>query len=165
MPEWGEHTTPVHRFFTPAPQPPSMEPSTDTDQLFAADAVAREMGVELVSVAPGRAQVKMTVTDRHRNAHGTVHGGVLFTLADVAFALASNAHGIPAAAINAHISYLNAAREGTLVAEAEEFALTPKLASYTVHVTDGDGGPIAIFQGMVYRKTPPRSGETPANPR
>ncbi len=146
----------THTFFTLPPPSPPMEPATDADQLFAADAVARAMGVELVAVAPGRAQVKLTVTDRHRNAHGTVHGGVLFTLADVAFALASNAHGIPAAAINAHISYLNAAREGTLFADAEEFALNPKLASYTVHITDGDGGRIAVFQGMVYRKTPPR---------
>ncbi len=133
-----------------------MQPSKTAEQFFAADAFAREMGVELVDVSAGRAKVKMDIRDRHRNAHGTVHGGVLFTLADVAFALASNSHGIPAAAINAHISYLNAAREGTLVADAEEFALNPKLASYTVHVTDGDGGPIAIFQGMVYRKTPPR---------
>ena len=133
-----------------------MEPTDTAEQFFAADTFARENGVELVSVAPGRARVKMDIRDRHLNSHGTVHGGALFTLADVAFALASNSHGIPAAAINAHISYLNAAREGTLFADAEEFALNPKLASYTVQITDGDGGKIAIFQGMVYRKTPRR---------
>jgi len=142
-----------------------MEPSTTADQFFAADTFARENGVELVNVTPGRARVKMEIRDRHRNAHGTVHGGALFTLADVAFALASNSHGIPAAAINAHISYLTAARDGTLFADAEEFALNPKLASYTVHITDGDGGRIAVFQGMVYRKTPPRLRETTENPR
>jgi len=131
-----------------------MQPSNTTKQFFAADTFARENGVELVDASPGRARVKMEVRDRHRNSHGTVHGGALFTLADVAFALASNSHGVPAAAINATISYLNAAREGTLFADAEEFALNPKLASYTVRITDGDGGPIAIFQGMVYRKTP-----------
>lgn len=133
-----------------------MEPTTNPETFFAADTFARENGIELVDASPGRARVKMNIQDRHRNSHGTVHGGALFTLADVAFALASNSHGIPAAAINAHISYLNAAREGTLFAEAEEFALTPKLASYTVQITDGEGGPIAIFQGMVYRKTPRR---------
>ena len=136
-----------------------MEPTDTAEQFFAADTFARENGVELVSVAPGRARVKMDIRDRHLNSHGTVHGGALFTLADVAFALASNSHGIPAAAINAHISYLNAAREGTLFADAEEFALNPKLASYTVYITDGDGGKIAMFQGMVYRKTPPRVRE------
>jgi acyl-CoA thioesterase len=112
------------------------------------------MGVDLVMVAPGRARVKMEVTDRHLNSHGTVHGGALFTLADTAFALASNSHGVPAAAINANISYLKAALRGTLTADAEEFALNPKIASYTVYITDDDGERIAIFQGMVYRKTP-----------
>ncbi len=110
----------------------------------------------MVEVTPGRALVKMEVQNHHLNSHGTVHGGALFTLADAAFALASNSHGIPAAAINAHISYLKAATGGTLYAEAEEFSLNPKLASYTVRVTDGTGERIAIFQGMVYRKTPRR---------
>ncbi len=44
--------------------------------------------------------------------------------------------------------------QGILYAEAEEFARNPKLASYTVQVTDENGAKIAIFQGMVYRKTP-----------
>jgi len=123
-------------------------------EFFAADTFAIENGMELVSVSPGWAKVSMQVEERHWNSHGTVHGGALFTLADVAFALASNSHGIDAAAINAHITYMTAAREGVLTAEAEEFALNPKLASYTVTVTDEEGRKIAIFQGMVYRKTP-----------
>ena len=96
----------------------------------------------------------MEIRDTHLNSHGTVHGGAVFTLADTAFAVASNSHGIPAAAINAHISYMKSASAGTLYADAEEFALNPKLATYTVRVTDEQGAPIAIFQGMVYRKTP-----------
>jgi acyl-CoA thioesterase len=90
----------------------------------------------------------------HKNSHGTVHGGAIFTLADTAFALASNSHGIPAAAINAHISYVKAATSGTLYAVAEEFSVNPKIATYTVTVTDDTGEKIALFQGMVYRKTP-----------
>jgi acyl-CoA thioesterase len=132
-----------------------MEPGgTDTDPFFAKDTWARESGIECVTVSKGRARVRMQVTARHLNSHGTVHGGVLFTLADAAFALASNSHGIPAAAINAHISYVKPALGGTLVADAEEYSLSPKIGTYTVTVT-GDGGErIAIFQGMVYRKTP-----------
>lgn len=126
----------------------------DSARFFAADAFAHHTGIECMEVAPGRAVVKMEVRDYHRNSHGTVHGGALFTLADAAFALASNSHGIPAAAINAEISYLAAAREGTLYAEAEEFAQNPKIASYTVRITNDAGERIAIFQGMVYRKTP-----------
>ena len=126
----------------------------DAERFFTDDAYARENGVELIEVSPGRAVVSMQIHDRHRNSHGTVHGGALFTLADCAFAIASNSHGIPAAAINASISYLTAAREGRLMAVAEEFAKNPKLGSYTVIITDDQENRIAIFQGMVYRKQP-----------
>jgi acyl-CoA thioesterase len=121
---------------------------------FLSDAFARETGIELLDVSPGRARVKMEITERHKNSHGTVHGGAIFTLADTAFAAASNSHGIPAAAINATISYMKAARSGILYAEAAEFSKNPKLAVYDVRVTDENGENIALFQGMVYRKTP-----------
>jgi acyl-CoA thioesterase len=127
---------------------------TNADPFFAKDTWARDAGIELVDVSPVRATVRMEVGERHRNSHGTVHGGALFTLADTAFALASNSHGVPAAAINAHISYVTAVSEGTLYARAEEFSLNPKIATYTVTITDDGGTRIAIFQGMVYRRTP-----------
>ncbi len=126
----------------------------DAVRFFEEDSYARQAGIELIDVSPGRARVKMEIREQHLNSHRTVHGGSIFTLADTAFALASNSHGIPAAAINAHISFLTAARSGILYAEAEEFSRNPKLASYTVHVTGEDGQRIAIFQGMVFRKTP-----------
>ena len=125
-----------------------------TDPFFSKDTWARDAGIELLEVSTGRAKVRMQVEERHKNSHGTVHGGAIFTLADTAFALASNSHGIPAAAINAHISYVKSASGGTLYADAEEFSINPKIATYTVVITDGDGAKIAIFQGMVYRKTP-----------
>lgn len=128
----------------------------ETERFFSGDAYARQAGIILAGSSPGKARVKMEIRDMHLNSHGTVHGGAIFTLADTAFAVASNTHGIPAAAINAHISYMRSASSGTLFAEAEEFALNPKLATYTVRVTDGEGVPIAIFQGMVYRKSPRR---------
>lgn len=123
---------------------------------FERDALARGLGIELIEVGPGHARVKMEIQNLHANSHGTVHGGAIFTLADAAFALASNSYGIPAAAINAHISYMKSATTGTLFAEATEFAKNPKLATYTVTVTDENGENIALFQGMVYRRTPRR---------
>ena len=117
------------------------------------DTYAQASGIKLVSVAPGKAVMRMEIGDHHRNSHGTVHGGAIFTLADSAFALASNSHGIPAAAINATITYMKAAREGALTAIAEEFALNPRLATYIVTITDEAQDRVALFQGMVYRKT------------
>ena len=125
---------------------------TDPDEFFSRDTFARHSGIECVNVGQGTARVKMEIRDHHRNSHGTVHGGALFTLADTAFALASNSEGIPAAAINATITYMKAAREGTLFAEASEFSQNPKLATYIVTVTDSKGERIALFQGMVFRK-------------
>lgn len=124
-----------------------------SDSFFANDAWAQEAGIELMEVSAGKSKVRMRVAGWHKNSHGTVHGGAIFTLADTAFALASNSHGIPAAAINAHISFVKSATAGTLYADAEEFSINPKIATYTVTVTDDAGEKVAIFQGMVYRKT------------
>jgi acyl-CoA thioesterase len=128
-----------------------MDPNT---AFFTNDAWAQESGIELLEVAAGRAKIRMMIEKRHMNGHGTVHGGVIFTLADTAFALASNSRGIPAAAINAHISYVKSATAGTLYADCAETSLSPKIGTYSAVVTDDNGEKIALFEGMVYRKTP-----------
>ena len=129
-------------------------PMNTTDPFFVKDTWANNAAIELLDVSHGRARVQMQIEELHKNSHGTVHGGAIFTLADTAFALASNSHGVPAAAINANISYVKSASGGTLYADAEEFSINPKIATYIVTVTDNNGEKIAIFQGMVYRKTP-----------
>ncbi|NQE46142.1 hypothetical protein C5S31_08995 [ANME-1 cluster archaeon GoMg2] len=121
-------------------------------RFFKNDKFGAHVGIELLEVSVGSAKVKMEIKDYHLNSHKTVHGGAIFTLADLAFAVASNSHGTIAASINANISYIKAATTGTLIAEAKEVAINPKLATYTIHVTDDAGDIIAIFQGMVYRK-------------
>jgi acyl-CoA thioesterase len=123
-----------------------------TTGFFDQDLYARFNGITLLEIGMGTAKVSMKIEEQHRNSHGTVHGGAIFTLADTAFALASNSEGVPAAAINASITYMKAAREGSLYATAEEFAKNPKLATYVVTITDNAGDRIALFQGMVYRK-------------
>lgn len=122
-------------------------------QYFKNDNFAALLNIELLSVSPGLARAKMTLGPHHLNALGTAQGGAIFTLADFAFAAASNSHGIVAVGINVSISYLKAARTGTLWAEAKEVAKNFKLGSYTVEVKDEEGDLIAIFQGMVYRKS------------
>ncbi len=126
------------------------------------DQFAKHCGIELVSVAPGRAVTRMTVQPRHLNAIGIVQGGAIFTLADYAFAAASNSHGTVAVGVNVSITYLKAGTAGVLTATAREVSLNPKLASYTVEVTDAAGAIIAIFQGLVYRKHQPIEAAPPA---
>ena len=122
------------------------------EDLVGNDRFARHSGIELLEAAEGRARAKMEIADAHLNGVNVVHGGAIFTLADLAFAAASNSRGVVAVAINASISYLKAATRGTLIAEAEEVSLHPRLGSYTIRVMDEEGDLVAIFQGMVYRK-------------
>ena len=119
---------------------------------FQRDQYAKHSGIELLTVSPGHATARMPIQPWHLNAIGTVHGGAIFTLADFAFAAASNSSGNVAVAINASITYIKAATAGTLRAEAREISVNPKLGSYTVTVVDDSDALIALFQGLVYRK-------------
>lgn len=121
-------------------------------QFFKKDMFAVSSGIELLEVSPGYAKARMKIEEKHLNALRAVQGGAIFTLADLAFAAASNAYGNAAVGINANISFVKAATKGTLTAEARETSINPKISTYTVDVTDDDGEVIAIFQGMAYRK-------------
>ncbi|MHC5173758.1 MAG: PaaI family thioesterase, partial [Planctomycetota bacterium] len=74
-------------------------------ELLSKDAFAEHNGIELVEIGPGMARAVMTVGNEHFNGVGIVHGAAIFSLADFAFAAASNSHGVVAVAINANISF------------------------------------------------------------
>ena len=116
------------------------------------DRFAGHSGIELVEVELGWAKARMKIEPYHFNGARTVHGGAIFTLADFAFAVASNSHGTLAMGINTSMSFVKAALKGTLYAEAKELSRNAKLASYSVTITDDDGDVVALFQGMAYRK-------------
>jgi len=119
------------------------------------DQFAKHNGIELLKVSDGAATAKFQIQKEHLNGVGVVHGGAIFALADFVFAAASNSHGTIALAINVSISYLKAVTKGFLVAEAMELSVNPKLATYSVRITDDRGDLVAVFQGMVYRKKDP----------
>jgi len=117
------------------------------------DQFAKENNIILEEIKEGYAKTSMKIEKKHLNAANVVHGGAIFTLADFAFAIASNTYGTIALSINSSISFINGAKEGEkLYAVATEIEKNFKLGSYTVTVTNDDGKIIAIFQGMVYRK-------------
>jgi acyl-CoA thioesterase len=119
------------------------------------DHFAAHSNVELVSISPGVARAKMTLGSHHLNGLGTVMGGAIFTLADFAFAAASNSHGTVSVAINVNISFMKAVNTGTLWADAREISKSFKIGTYTVEVKDDAGDLVALFQGMAYRKKDP----------
>jgi acyl-CoA thioesterase len=127
----------------------------DIKNFFKKDNFITDVGIELLEVSPGYAKAKLDIEERHLNALKTVQGGALFTLADVTFAAALNAHGNAAVVINANMSFVKAVKKGTLIAEAKETSIGPKIATYNVNITDENGDIVAIFQGMGYRKKTP----------
>ncbi len=131
------------------------------EQFVRNDKFARRTNIELLSVSPGHARAKMTLEPDHLNGYGTVQGGAIFTLADFAFAAASNSHGTVAVAANVSITFIKAAKMGTLWAEARELSKNYKLGSYTIEVKDDSGDLVAIFQGLAYRKNEPIPGISP----
>ena len=132
-----------------------MDKPMDPKPFLERDAFARHCGIDLIELSPGRAVATLAITQDHLNGLGVTHGGAIFTLADLAFAAASNSHESLAMAINVSISYLKAASEGnTLTAVADEVTRGRKIATYAIRVTDERDDLVATFQGMVYRKKP-----------
>jgi acyl-CoA thioesterase len=127
---------------------------------FKNDRFAQHSGIELLEIGEGHAKARMPIRDCHRNGVNIVHGGAIFTLADLVFAVASNSHGTVAVAINASIWFVKAAKDGVLYAEAKEVSRNPKLAVYSIEVTDDAGELVARFEGMVYRKKDPITPQT-----
>jgi acyl-CoA thioesterase len=124
-------------------------------EFFRNDRFAAENGMEMVELRPGYARTRLIVSERHLNSIGTIQGGAIFTLADLAFAGACNAAGFLAVGLNMNISCLKAVSSGTLVAEASELARSSRISTCTVRVTDESGDLIALFQGTAYIKGSP----------
>ena len=126
---------------------------TDTAKIvFARDRYAALTGVEIIEVQKGYCKARLVIEDKHLNAANVVQGGAIFTLADLAFAVASNSHGQLALAINANISFLRGKSKGILYAIATEVGEPKRLGAYDVLITDEQDEIIARFNGMVYRK-------------
>ena len=115
------------------------------------DHVADHFGMKLESAGEGCAVVSLEIDERHLNGIGIVHGGVIFALADVAFALAANGRGAAVSA-SSTVNFCASAKSGILRASASEIFLSRKLGTYQVTVTDETGKTVALFQGLAYRK-------------
>ncbi len=120
-------------------------------EYFFNDRFARLAKIEIQEVKEGYCKVKMPIEDIHLNALDILHGGAIFTLADFAFAVASNSRGRAAVSINASITYFKPPKGKTVFAETEEINLGNRLATYQVKVYDEVGTNIALFTGTVFR--------------
>jgi LAO/AO transport system kinase len=120
-------------------------------RLAAADPWVQRTGIRCTAAAAGCVEVRLTLTDEHLNFNRSCHGGVIFTLADTAFGLATNSRGVVAAGIDAHITYQLPARAGdTLIARAHEVSRSRRLSVVRVDVAHEDGRAVSSFTGTVF---------------
>lgn len=117
-----------------------------------ADPLADHIGATLEALDEGYSRYAMVVQPEQCNFHGSVHGGIIFSLGDIAFAAASNSRGQTAVALNVDIGFMRPAQVGdTLIAEAKEISLNGPIGLYEISVRC-NGELVAQSQATVYRK-------------
>jgi len=117
--------------------------------MLAAEGTGPAWGVAIEEAREGYARIRMIMRADMLNGHGTAHGGMVFALADTAFAFACNSRNLRTVAAQASIVFLDPAREGdVLVAEAKERSLVGRSGVYDVSVRTADGRAIAEFTGF-----------------
>lgn len=120
--------------------------------MWARDRTAQGLEMHILDVRPGYCRVTMQVRSDMVNGHHICHGGMIFTLADTAFAYACNSHNINTVASAGNIDFLAPARENeTLEAEAVERSLAGRTGVYDVTVRASGGKTVALFRGKSYR--------------
>lgn len=126
------------------------------------DPFAAAIGADLLELEPGRAKFGLKLRGEHLNFMGMVHGGVIFSLADFAFAAASNSFGSKAVALSVGIDFLAAPEAGgELTAEVRQESRAGRMGYYSMVVTDVAGKTIARCRGWAYHTGKPHvdSGE------
>ncbi|WP_109513143.1 hydroxyphenylacetyl-CoA thioesterase PaaI [Pseudomonas ovata] len=120
--------------------------------LFERDAASKAMGMRLLSISPGHAQMVMTVRPDMLQGVGTCHGGHLFALADSVFAFACNTYNAVTVALGCSIDYVAPGRLGDeLTATASEQSRSGRTGNYDVRIENQHGQLIALFHGKSYQ--------------
>lgn len=123
-----------------------------TQAMWSRDRATQGLGMQIQSVKPGYALIRMTVRGDMVNGHHICHGGFIFTLADSAFAFSCNSYNQNTVASGCNIDFLAPAREGdVLEAEAVERSLSGRTGVYDITVRTQSGKTVALFRGKSYR--------------
>jgi acyl-CoA thioesterase len=121
-------------------------------ELYARDRNAQSVGVQLDEIRPGFARMHLKIRPEMANSHGICHGGVIFTLADTAFAYACNSYNHNTVASGCSIDFVAPAHAGEiLTAVAQERARSGRTGVYDIEVKNAHDQAVAYFRGKSYR--------------
>lgn len=122
------------------------------EAMYSRDRAAQALGIKIVRVQPGASLLTMVVRSDMVNGHHICHGGMIFSLADTAFAYACNSYNKNTVASACHIDFLAPAKEGEMLeAEAVERSASGRTGVYDITVRIARGKTVALFRGKSYR--------------
>jgi acyl-CoA thioesterase len=120
--------------------------------IFRGDRFATEMGAVIDDIGDHYAKVSLVINEHHKNAMGGIMGGVYFTLADFAFAVASNWQQPGVVGLNCDASFIGVPKTERIFAEARLVKDGRTICCYNVEIKDEKDNPIAVVQCVGFRK-------------
>jgi len=127
-------------------------PKKVVDKMFDNDAFSQWLGIKRIKDGAGISVLKMTVRKEMLNGFYILHGGIAYSLADSALAIASNSQGKKAVSVETSISHIEACKEGdVLTTHTQEMSLSNKIGVYQITIKNQDDKTVALFKGTVYR--------------
>ncbi len=124
----------------------------DIFRFFEQEPYAKFLGIKLLEIGEGTACAELDVKDHMLNTHGTVHGAILFALADYVFAAACNSYGKTAVGLSTTVNFMSPGRNGSCIkASAVEEKKNNRTSWYKIRV-EGDGELLATMEALAYRK-------------
>src|SRR6201995_1225277 len=107
------------------------------DIMVARDRYSQWLGLKVIEIKEGYCKLQYTVRDEFVNGFHNIHGGVLFSASDSAFAFACNSHGVITVALDVSITFTKPAKVGdVLTVEAKELHLGNKTGLYDIRTTN-----------------------------
>ncbi len=129
-----------------------MEPKAIVEEMMNKDSFSKWLGIKVLEVKEGFAEIQMIVRPEMVNGFGIAHGGISFSLADSAFAFASNSRGRHAVSTEVSISHLSAIKVGdVLTAKSKEIKNGRQIAVYSITISNQEDKLVAHFKGNVFK--------------
>jgi acyl-CoA thioesterase len=130
--------------------------TTNTDlilhTMLEKDTYSRWLGIEVDEFRAGYCKLHFTIRPEMLNGFSIVHGGIIFSASDSAFAFACNSQGIISVALDVHITFIKTGKVGDIMTiEAKEIHTGNKTSFYDIITTNQQNEIVATFRGTAYR--------------